>query len=83
MLDQTYLRIMSAYFKNGTNDFKDESKIFLDIIHDLERLLSTNKKFMLGPWLQNAKDFGNFTSNSTKKYEFMAKNLITLWGPEG
>ena len=83
MLDQTYSKVMSAYFKNDTENFQLESKIFLDIVHDLERLLSTNKKFMLGPWLEKAKSFGQITTNSTQKYEFMARNLITLWGPEG
>ena len=83
MLDQTYIKVMSAYFKNDTENFQLESKIFLDIIHDLERLLSTNKKFMLGPWLEKAKSLGKITTNSTQKYEFMARNLITLWGPEG
>ena len=83
MLDQTYFKVMLAYFKNDTENFQLESKIFLDISHDLERLLSTNKKFMLGPWLEKAKSFGKITTNSTQKYEFMARNLITLWGPEG
>ena len=58
MLDQQYLKVMTAYFKNDTTKFQSESTIFLQIIHDIERLLSTNKHFMLGPWLENVKNFG-------------------------
>ena len=76
MLDQQYLKVMKTYFKNESESFANETDTFLDIVQDLDLLLSTNEHFMIGPWLEKAQNLG-------PNYEFMARNLITLWGPEG
>ena len=60
----------------------ENALVFLDILEDLDRILATNENFLLGPWLQSAKDLA--TSDSERKlYEFNARNQITLWGPDG
>lgn len=76
ILDHQYLVVMRAFFKNETMDFINETKLFLDVVHDMEKVLSTNGLFMLGPYLEEAKNYST-------KAEFMARNIITLWGPQG
>ena len=77
LLDQHYEDCMKAYYKNDSVAFTNFSGSFMDIIGDLDDLLASDSHFMLGPWLEKAK------SASASNYEFMARNLITLWGPEG
>ena len=56
--------------------------VFIDLLKDMEEILSTNKNFLLGPWLESAKALA--TNDEEKKiYEFNARNQITLWGPNG
>ena len=56
--------------------------VFIDLLKDIEEILSTNKNFLLGPWLESAKALA--TNEEEKKiYEFNARNQITLWGPNG
>ena len=56
--------------------------VFIDLLKDMEEILSTNKNFLLGPWLESAKALA--TNEEEKKiYEFNARNQITLWGPNG
>ena len=60
----------------------ENSLVFLELLEDLDRILATNKNFMLGPWLESARALA--TNNQERKlYEFNARNQITLWGPDG
>ena len=60
----------------------ENALVFLDILEDLDRILATNKNFLLGPWLESAKAMAT-NSRERKLYEFNARNQITLWGPDG
>ena len=60
----------------------ENALVFLDILEDLDRILATNKNFLLGPWLESAKAMAT-DSQERKLYEFNARNQITLWGPDG
>ena len=60
----------------------ENSLVFIDLLRDLEDVLSTNKYFLLGPWLESAKALAA-NDVEAKLYEFNARNQITLWGPEG
>lgn len=69
MLDQQYLKIMAAYFKNES--IEHQTEVFLQLLQDMEKVLATNKHFMLGPWLEKAKAFGaddQHRSNETQNY---------------
>lgn len=55
---------------------------FLELIDDMEQLMSTRKEFMLGPWVEAARSWGT-TEEEKDLYEINARNLLTLWhGPE-
>ena len=49
---------------------------------DVDKLLATDEHFLLGVWLENAK---NMSTNDQERrlYEYNARNQITLWGPDG
>jgi alpha-N-acetylglucosaminidase len=54
----------------------------LGTLDDLDRVLSTDANFMLGPWIAAARAWGNTTAESDL-YEWNARNQLTLWGPSG
>lgn len=51
----------------------------MGLIADMDKLLATQKDFMLGPWIADARAWG---TNAAEKalFEKNARNLITLWG---
>lgn len=71
---------MSLAFKNKDREkFEQYSQELLVLIEDLDRLLASQKDFMLGPWLADARECG-FTVEEKDLYEQNARDLITLWG---
>lgn len=70
---------VSAYKKRDLTQFRTESKKFIRIIEDMDRLLATRKDFLLGPWVADARKWGENESEKAL-YEMNAKDLITLWG---
>ncbi|WP_153795803.1 alpha-N-acetylglucosaminidase [Foetidibacter luteolus] len=71
--------IAAAYLRKDLAGFKKYCSLFTDLINDLDKLLATQKDFLLGPWVETARAWGN---NAKEKalYEMNAKDLITLWG---
>ncbi len=55
------------------------------IIADYDMLLSSDVNFLLGRWIQWARDSAppNNSSAAADALEFNARNQITLWGPTG
>lgn len=74
-----HTRIAVAYQKKDLKAFTHYSSLFLQLIDDLDKLLSTRKDFMLGPWIASARSCGT-TQAEQNLYERNARNLITLWG---
>ncbi|MEJ7823161.1 MAG: alpha-N-acetylglucosaminidase C-terminal domain-containing protein, partial [Chitinophagaceae bacterium] len=67
-------------FKNkNINAFKNNAARFIELIADMDDLLSTRKDFLLGNWLEASKSWGT-NKEERKLYEKNARNLITLWG---
>lgn len=63
--------------------FEQTSKKFLDLIDLSDRILSTNKEFLVGTWIQDARDMITNADDWTKDlFEFNARSLITTWGGE-
>jgi alpha-N-acetylglucosaminidase len=79
--DQLQQRFATDYRKGDLESFKKHSAAFLDLIADMDRLLSTQKTMMLGPWLNAAKKWGTAPGEKAL-YERNARDLITLWGDQ-
>lgn len=53
---------------------------FLQLIDDLDEITGTQSAFLLGPWLEDAKRWAT-NDAERQRYEWNARNQITLWGP--
>ena len=72
-------QITLAYQRNDKESFEKYSSEFIDLIDDMDRLLATRKDFLLGPWIADARSWGE-TEEEKALYEQNARDLITLWG---
>lgn len=54
----------------------------LTLLEDMDQLLWSDSHFLLGTWLEAAKQLAN-DAQERRLYEFNARNQITLWGPTG
>lgn len=48
----------------------------------MDRILSSSTDFLLGTWLEQAKEMGT-TDAERQLFEINARNQITIWGPKG
>jgi len=78
-----YHLAITAYTEKDGQSLVENSNKFLDMLTDLDAVLATNKNFLLGPWLEDAKSIPNEKPEDAELYEFNARNQITLWGPNG
>lgn len=77
-----YKEMMAAYAVANSMAFNEKSTLFLQLMNDQDRLLSTRKEFLLGLWIEAARK--NATSeNERDLFELNARTLITVWGNEG
>ena len=72
-------KLIKAYREKNIAEFKKHSVAFLVLVDDVDRLLATQKFFLLGKWISEARQCG-ITNNEKALYEMNAKDLITLWG---
>uniref|UniRef100_A0A3B4UW14 N-acetylglucosaminidase, alpha n=1 Tax=Seriola dumerili TaxID=41447 RepID=A0A3B4UW14_SERDU len=53
-----------------------------DILPELNRLLNSDRNFLLGTWLERARSLG-LDEKEAQLYDMNARNQLTLWGPSG
>jgi len=75
-------KVNEAYLNKDTVELEKQTKIFLGVFDDQDRLLATQPEFLLGKWTHDARQFGNDPA-SRAYYEKDARVLITTWGNEG
>lgn len=71
--------IAAAYSKKDIVSFKKYSAEFIQLMEDMDTLLSTHPDFLLGKWIEDARSWG-ITPEEKNLYEFNARDLVTLWG---
>ena len=74
-----YKELKDAYEVRDQKEFELKAESFLDLLRDMDSLVSTRKEFLLGVWLEDAKRWGN-TKKDKDRLEWNAKRFITLWG---
>ena len=72
-------KIASAYQNSDKEHFTEYSADFLQLMDDMDELLSTRNDFLLGKWISDARANGK-NDNESDLYEFNARDIITLWG---
>lgn len=89
LTDSTYylLKDIATSYKNKDMEaFKEHYTIFLNILTDLNRLLSQVEPFKLETWTQSARNVCNEVQGTTEAdrdwMEWNARTLVSVWGPE-
>ena len=65
-----------------------QARLFPELIHDIDQLLSTHEHFLLGKWLQQAHDLARSLVNNhdittlVPYFDYQARNQITRWGED-
>ena len=72
-----YFRAMNFFKLRDILNFIPAVNTFIDLLIDLEAILSTNSHFMLGTWLEEAKAVA-INQEDTRLYEYNAKNQVPL-----
>ena len=76
-----YQRMIAALKAAHQPAFDRQSRLFLNMILDQDKLLATQDGFLLGRWLAAARAFGDNVAHTTL-LERNARTLITVWGPQ-
>ncbi|MEJ2703280.1 MAG: alpha-N-acetylglucosaminidase TIM-barrel domain-containing protein, partial [Sedimentisphaerales bacterium] len=71
--------LIEAFQGKDVDAFEKASARFVQLIDDLDELLATREKFLLGRWLEDAKRWGT-TEGERARFEWNARRVLTLWG---
>ncbi len=74
-----YKAVMAAYASGDKPLFNLASQHFLQLILLQDELLGTRREFMVGNWINQARNLGN-TPEEKDLYEWNARVQITTWG---
>lgn len=72
--------VSRAYQSGNKDSFRIASRLYLDLISDMDELLASNESFLLGKWIADARKCG-VTKAEKDLYERNARWLVTVWGP--
>uniref|UniRef100_A0A1S3ZNV0 Alpha-N-acetylglucosaminidase n=1 Tax=Nicotiana tabacum TaxID=4097 RepID=A0A1S3ZNV0_TOBAC len=78
LANQVYLDAISAFRREDAKAVSQHSQKFLQLIKDIDRLLAADDNFLLGTWLESAKNLA-MNSDEKKQYEWNARTQITMW----
>ncbi len=78
---QEYQKQMDLAYENGdVIEYRKWADKFLQLIHYTDHILSAEKTFLLGTWLEKAKNLAADYDDFTKQlFEFNARAQITTW----
>lgn len=77
---QTYRNMMQAGARKDIHAFDEQARLFLSLLDMQDRLLASEKDFMLGPWLQSARNMA--PPGEQDQFEQQARNLVSVWFPD-
>jgi len=70
--------VTAAFRAKNKTLFASKSRLFLELILDMDSLLRTRRECMLGPWIAGARALG--TNEAEKNlFEMNARALVTTW----
>ncbi len=80
--DNLWKEYLSAYKNGNIVEVVRLEKSMIELLSDIDKLLSTNSAFLLGKWIADAREIG-VDANETDYYEINARNILTSWGKAG
>ncbi|XP_042443918.1 alpha-N-acetylglucosaminidase-like [Zingiber officinale] len=78
LANEVYLDVRTAYHKRNVNGLNFHTQKFLELIEDIDKLLASDKNFLLGTWLESAKNLAT-TSKEKIQHEWNARTQVTMW----
>ena len=72
----------TAYNDKNLTELQRSGEQLLTFIEEADKLLSTDRIYLLGRWINNAIKIAP-DAKYESLFEFNARNLLTLWGPDG
>ncbi|KAG8391201.1 hypothetical protein BUALT_Bualt01G0163200 [Buddleja alternifolia] len=83
---QTLSKLANKVYLNAIHAFRDKdakalsfhSLKFLQLIKDIDKLLAADDNFLLGTWLESAKQL-SLNADEMKQYEWNARTQVTMW----
>ena len=71
-----------SYQNKDLMQLKKDSALMLDLISDVDKLIATQKSFLLGQWINSAMALGK-NQKEKEYYAVDARKLITTWNAPG
>ncbi|XP_065867651.1 alpha-N-acetylglucosaminidase isoform X2 [Euphorbia lathyris] len=78
LANQVYIDAITAFQRKHADALNLHSQIFIQLIRDIDVLLASDDNFLLGTWLESAKDLA-VNPKETKQYEWNARTQVTMW----
>ncbi|XP_057459524.1 alpha-N-acetylglucosaminidase-like [Actinidia eriantha] len=76
--NQLFLNTVEAYHLDDLHGVAHQSQKFLELVEDMDTLLACHHGFLLGPWLESAKQLAQ-NEEQKKQFEWNARTQITMW----
>lgn len=78
-----YQDIVGAFQKQKISELLAAGGVLIyDLLPELSRLLNSDRNFLLGTWLEQARSQA-LDEGEAQLYDINARNQLTLWGPSG
>uniref|UniRef100_A0A8D0GML8 Alpha-N-acetylglucosaminidase n=1 Tax=Sphenodon punctatus TaxID=8508 RepID=A0A8D0GML8_SPHPU len=78
-----YQEIKQAFQRRSLSDLLTAGGVLVyDLLPELDGLLSSDGRFLLGHWLKEARSVAT-SDREAELYDLNARNQLTLWGPNG
>lgn len=74
--NELFLKIVKAYQLYDAQTMASLSQQFLELVNDIDTLLSSHEGFLLGPWLQSAKQLAQ---NEEQEKQVHFESIHPLW----
>ena len=71
--------MIRSFKEKNLQKFKATSRLFLQVLKDLNELSGTHRQFLLGRWLADARRWGE-TEEEKDRLEWNARRILTVWG---
>ncbi|ESW10117.1 hypothetical protein PHAVU_009G182100 [Phaseolus vulgaris] len=76
--NELFFKVIEAYKSHDVHGMTLLSQRFLDLVEDLDTLLACHDGFLLGPWLESAKQLAQ-NEEQERQFEWNARTQITMW----
>ncbi|KAJ7313636.1 hypothetical protein JRQ81_005201 [Phrynocephalus forsythii] len=83
LVSDYYLEIKQAFQSHALSRLLTTGGVLVyDLLPELDNLLSSDGRFLLGFWLEAARNVAT-SDREAELYDLNARNQLTLWGPSG